>query len=205
MPRPAYSEQRVGEIQGEIIEAALAVFRRDGFTGLSLRAIAERMSWTPAALYRYFASKEELLAAIRAEGFAQMATALEGAHAEATDAADAARRAMRAYLGFALDEPELFQLMYQLDQRIAPSSPQVRTARERAFGHARAIAAEAIEAGLLEGDANLVAHALWAGCHGLAALAMAQQLDLGCSYDELVEPLLTRLTARLGDPPESNR
>ena len=151
------------------------------------------MGWSAAALYRYYASKDDLLSAIRAEGFARMGSALEEARCSESDSRNAARAAVRAYLGFALEEPESFRLMYELNQGDAQPVPTVRAERERAFSQARAIAEEAIEAGWLEGDANLAAHLLWVGCHGLATLAMADQLDLGCSYDDLVEPLLARL------------
>jgi len=193
MPRPAYSDDQVDSIQREIREVALGVFRQDGIRGLTLRAIAQKMDWSPAALYRYYACKNDLLAAIRAEGFSRMGIALEQARHAESDSRNAARAAIRAYLGFALDEPEIFRLMYELNQGDGPSVPAVHAARERAFSQARAVAEEAIEAGWLEGDANLAAHLLWVACHGLAALAMADQLDLGCSYDQLIEPLLDRL------------
>jgi AcrR family transcriptional regulator len=197
MARPAYSEERVDEIQAEILEVALEFFRREGSTALTLRAIAKRMGWTPAALYRYFGSKDDLLAAIRAHGFVRIRAAIESARLGAVDPADAAKRAIRAYLEFALDESALFRLMYELDQGDAPSLPHVRAEREGAFAQARAIAADAVEAGLMQGDANLAAHVLWVGCHGLASLALAHQLDLGCSYEDLVEPLIVRMTAPL--------
>ena len=196
MARPAYSDERVDEIQAEILEVALGIFRREGSAGLTLRAVADRMGWTPAALYRYFASKDELLAAIRAHGFVRMRVALGAARTESTHPADAARRAMRTYLEFALEEAALFRLMYELDQGDAPAL-HVYAEREGAFAQARAIVADAIDAGLMQGDPNVAAHVFWVGCHGLAALALAHQLDLGCSYDDLIEPLLTRLTAPL--------
>jgi len=197
MGRPEYSQDQVDAIQAEICAHAISVFRNEGIRGLTLRAVAKRMGWTATALYRYFKDKNELLAVIRAEGFVRIEARLAHARAGASNPADAARRAMRAYLGFALEEPEFFQLMYQLDQGEAPSAPEVRAERERAFSHARAIGADAVRAGLLPGDANLAAHVFWAGCHGLATLAIAEQLDLGCSYEELIEPLLERLTAPL--------
>jgi AcrR family transcriptional regulator len=193
MARPAYSDDQVDSIQREIREVALGVFRQGGMGKLTLRAIARKMGCSAAALYRYYASKDDLLTAIRAEGFARMGSTLEEARCSASDSRNAARAAMRAYLGFALEEPEVFRLMYELSQGDAQSAPTVRVERERAFSQARVLAEEAIEAGWLEGDANLAAHLLWVGCHGLATLAMADQLDLGCSYDELVEPLLARL------------
>lgn len=193
MARPAYSDDQVVSIQREIREVAIGVFRQEGIGGLTLRAIARKMGWSAAALYRYYASKDDLLTAIRTEGFARMGSALEEARCSESDSRNAARAAVRAYLGFALEEPEIFRLMYELNQGDAQPVPTVRAERERAFSQARLIAEEAIEAGWLEGDANLAAHLLWVGCHGLATLAMADQLDLGCSYDDLVEPLLARL------------
>ena len=196
MARPAYSQEQIHEIQEEILSVALSVYRRDGIRGLSVRTIAREMGRTPAALYRYYASKDDLLAAICTEGFGVMGGALRAARTEAKDAKVGARAALRAYLDFAIREPERFSLMYSLDQKNLPTIPAVRDAREHAFGEARAIAQEAIDAGWLAGDANLEAHLLWVSCHGLAALAMSDQLDLGCSYDDLVEPLLDRIVPR---------
>ena len=196
MARPAYSEDQVLEIQKEIRSVALAVFRSEGIRGLTLRNIAREMGRTPAALYRYYASKDDLLAALCAEGFRTMGAALRAARMEAPATKEGARAGIRAYLDFAIREPEQFSLMYSLDQRDHPSIPAVREARERAFGEARAIAQDAIDAGWLDGNPNVAAHLLWASCHGLAALALADQLDLGCSYEELVEPLIDRIVPR---------
>jgi AcrR family transcriptional regulator len=206
MARPAYSEDQILEIQEEIRSVALTVFRRDGIRALTLRNIAREMSRTPAALYRYYASKDDLLTAICADGFREMGAALRAAREGAGDTRVGARAAMRAYLDFAIREPERFSLMYSLDRRDLPVSSAVREARELAFGETRTIAEEAIEAGWLEGDPNVAAHLLWVSCHGLAALAMSDQLDLGCSYEDLREPLLDRIIpCRRGSPGVTRR
>jgi AcrR family transcriptional regulator len=203
--RPAYSSDRVDEIQRDILTAALHVFRRDGHRGLSLRAIAKQLGCTSAALYRYFDSKDRLLDAIRVDGYRRVEELLDSARRGASDPADAARRAMRAYLGFAAADSQTFRLMYDLHQGEVRSAPEVRVAREKAFDVARRIARDTIESGLLEGDPNLIAHVLWAGCHGLAALAMADQLDLGCSFEELVEPLVWQLTTTMRSEAQGTR
>jgi AcrR family transcriptional regulator len=196
MARPAYSEDLILEIQEAIRSVALTLFRSEGIRGLTLRNIAREMGRTPAALYRYYASKDDLLAALCAEGFRNMSAALRKARMEASSTKEGARAGVRAYLDFAVREPEQFSLMFSLDRRDLPSIPAVHQARELAFGEARAIAQQAIDAGWLDGDPNLVAHLLWASCHGLAALAQADQLDLGCSYEELTEPLIDRIVPR---------
>lgn len=193
MARPAYPDELVEQLQRRIVDAALLVFRRDGYRSVSLRAIARELGWTPAALYRYFPSKDALISAIRAEGFRRMEDALRSAQERGSDPLDRVGRAMHAYLRFAMEEPEVFQLMYDLLQSES-SAPEVQQARERAFGVAREIAAGAVAAGHLTGDANLLAHLYWVSAHGLATLAIAQQLDLGCEFDELAQALIQRLT-----------
>lgn len=182
------------EIQRSIRTAALEVFRRQGFGGLNLRAIAVELGWSATALYRYYASKEDLLNAIRVQGFRRMGDDLRAAKDAASTPIDAYRGAMRAVLDFAKAEPELFRLMFELNQADYPSSADVRSERKRSFAVAEEIASQCIDAGLFSGTPTLVAHLMWIGCHGLAALWMAQQLDLGCSYEELIEPTLNQYT-----------
>jgi AcrR family transcriptional regulator len=197
MARPAYSEDQIEAIHAEIRAHSIALFREGGVRGLTLRAVAKRMDWSAAALYRYFENKEDLLDSLRAEGFTRAGYALAQARESVDEPADAPRAVIRAYLDFAMEEPELFQLMFQLDQGAVPSGPKVRVERERAFEEARAVGVVAVEAGVFEGDANVAAHVLWAACHGLATLAIANQLDLGCRFEDLIDPLIERLTAPL--------
>ena len=51
---------------------------------------------------------------------------------------------------------------------------------------------QAIEAGVLTGDPNVVAHLLWSGLHGIVALHLAGMLHLGLDFDALVEAFIAR-------------
>ena len=51
----------------------------------------------------------------------------------------------------------------------------------------------AVQAGVLEGDPESVAHQMWAGLHGLVSLHLAGKLTLGRSAKTLLEPLLDTL------------
>lgn len=190
MVRPPYPPEQVGAIQRQIVEATLRVFRRDGYQAVSLRAIGAEMGRTAAALYRYFASKDDLISAVRVAGFEQMQAVLEAARARSDDPLQAVRYAFRDYISFAFEEPELFRLMYDLNQAEAGAQDAVRGAREQAFDVVRRIAADAIDAGLLEGEPNLLAHLAWINAHGLALLASTGQLELGLAIEDLIEPLI---------------
>ncbi len=209
MGRPAYSEEEIETIRQGIRDHALRLLRLHGYRDVTLKQIATEMGWTPAALYRYFGSKDEIFASIRAEGFAHIREILQRAKDEAPSLLDAVRGAARAYFDFALREPETFRVLYELDQGEMAGSAEVKREREAAFSVVRELAAEAVEAGVLEGDPNRAAHLLWVVCHGLLTLELAHQLDLGCSFDELVEPALDQLIrsarapARTSAPPEA--
>jgi len=58
--------------RGLILDAARAVFERDGLDGASLRAIAAQAGYTPAALYFHFDSKEALYAEVLGQSIAAL-------------------------------------------------------------------------------------------------------------------------------------
>src|SRR5690606_35234074 len=58
------AERRKKAQEARILDAALAIVAEGGLDALSIKAIAERADYSPAALYRYFASKDELVAAL---------------------------------------------------------------------------------------------------------------------------------------------
>jgi AcrR family transcriptional regulator len=58
------AERRRRAQESRILEAALEVIAETGIDALSIKSIAERADYSPAALYRYFESKDELVAAL---------------------------------------------------------------------------------------------------------------------------------------------
>src|SRR5579864_374997 len=56
-------------VQRSILDAARELFVTEGFQNVSLRKIAERIEYSPAAIYSYFASKDDIFFALAEEGF----------------------------------------------------------------------------------------------------------------------------------------
>lgn len=196
MARPAYSNDERHRIEAQIREAALHCFGRMGYRAASMRSIAAELGWSAPALYRYYENKEALIAAVRAEGFAELCEALGALRTSGQPSLEIIRAAMVTYLTFAQDRSDLYQLMYELDQGEIAEHPDVAANRRAAFAQAEGMAEAFLAEVGAEGSANRMAHLFWIGAHGLAALAVANQLDLGQSYEELVEPLLQMM---LGD------
>lgn len=81
-PQANRSERRArarGAARAAILEAARRVAARDGARNLSLRAAAAEAGFAPAALYGYFASKDELLLALAAEDLSALSRAMRDA------------------------------------------------------------------------------------------------------------------------------
>lgn len=193
MARPFLTGDQRQAFEVKIKRAALMLFAREGYRATSLRAIARELRCSATALYSYYDSKESLLAALRAEGFIIMRQHLADARTGSATSVDAVRHAILAYLDFAGQQPELFQLMYELDQGEIANDPVVANERRLAFAEAQGITADLLVASGLDGDANLLAHILWISAHGLVTASLARQLDLGFSREALIEPLIQTL------------
>jgi AcrR family transcriptional regulator len=101
-------------LEDEILRAARAHLATDGAAGLSLRAIARDVGMVSSAIYRYVASRDELLTRLIVSGYESLAEAVTAAHA-AVDPADlsgrwtAVGRSLRAW---ALEHPHDWALLY---------------------------------------------------------------------------------------------
>lgn len=102
--------------ENEIKELAWAQIAEVGPGGLSLREIARQMGMTSSALYRYFASRDDLVEVLRGDGFAALADSLEVAEAESKERALTPPQRWlhfaKAYRRWALDHPSQYALAF---------------------------------------------------------------------------------------------
>ncbi|SDD46632.1 TetR/AcrR family transcriptional regulator [Auraticoccus monumenti] len=110
-------EQLRVQMVSDIKQHALAQLAEGGPEALSLNAIARAMRVSGPALYRYFASREDLLGELAADGYDSLGEALEAA-ADGADVRDDGVRGARlravaaAYRGWVLAHPHLYRLMF---------------------------------------------------------------------------------------------
>ena len=74
-PRPARKRPgryHHGSLREALIQAAVRVIERDGIDALTLRSVSSMLGVSQTAMYRHFADKDSLLAAVGAEGFATL-------------------------------------------------------------------------------------------------------------------------------------
>ncbi|MDP9375203.1 MAG: TetR/AcrR family transcriptional regulator [Chloroflexota bacterium] len=162
-----------------ILAAAREIAAEEGWPAVTIRKIAARIEYSPPAIYEYFDSKEAILLALMRRGYAEQLAAVE----RAVRAADGPEGALlgigRAYLDFAVDAPDLYQVMYNLGGASLPAA-EARKEGVR-IGDVVGTVIEAIlrqhgrEPDDIEGKVTL----LWGTMHGLAALLMAGRIAGG--------------------------
>lgn len=193
MPRAALSHDEIANFRERICSAASRLFAEQGYDAITLRAVAAEIGCSPMTPYRYFKDKEEIFASVRAAAFRRFAAYKEAEIAGITDPTLRLRALGHAYIGFALEDPDGYRIMFALLQGSASEHPEVMRDGSRAWALIREAISQAIAAGVLKGDVDTVAHLFWAGMHGIVSLELAGKLNLGRDLRALVEPMLDSL------------
>src|SRR5829696_7163436 len=104
-------EREKQELRGRILEAARELFLAHGYDAVTMRKIAERIEYSPTAIYQHFADKDALVAELCRHDFRNFAAHF--ARAAATeDPIERLRASGRAYFDFAVEYPQHYRLMF---------------------------------------------------------------------------------------------
>lgn len=106
-----------------VLDAARAVFFELGLEGTSIREIAQRAGYTPGAIYSYFASKEEVYAALLGESLERLNAVVQKSASSTKARANALARleaSARAFFQFYADNPRDLDLGFYLFQGMQP-------------------------------------------------------------------------------------
>lgn len=99
--------------KAEILAAAAAAFAETGFAGTQVQAIADRLGVGNGTVFRYFPTKEALFLAAVERGLSELSAAMDAVLATDAPAIEQVRAAVRTYLRFFHDRPELAELFIQ--------------------------------------------------------------------------------------------
>ena len=161
-----------GNLREALIRAALELIERKGIAGFTFAEAARFAGVSPAAPYRHFRDRDELMASVALRGFEQFEAALarawDGGRPELFAALD---RLGKAYLDFARTQPAFYSAMFEAGVPVG-ADPSLRQASERAFAVLRG-AADGICAAMPAAPRPpvlMVALHIWAMAHGVASL-----------------------------------
>jgi len=189
-------EREKANLRRAILDAARELFVTEDFHAVSMRRIAEKIEYSPTAIYLYFKDKEEILAHLASEGFTLLAERFEVLHNP--DPIERLREGARIYIDFARAQTQYFQIMFQIGPQLMPDGSEACMDKAnlgmRAFGFIVSCVQEANAKGLLRPFAseNIAAHVLWAQIHGAAALMLSGRLGKLTpeEYDTFAEELI---------------
>ena len=190
-------------VRRAILDAARELFVAEGFNNVSIRKIAERIEYSPAAIYGYFPSKDDIFFALAEEGFRLLCDLGAGPRAARTDqtpSLDHVRGIFTRLYEFSRDQPQYFALMF-VDRsvpRISREYERFAFAREKKGDIVKEIAA-CIDAGLLPRslDPTVAMRALMIGVIGVAVLRLSERLAPGENADQLAADTLKLTLAGL--------
>jgi AcrR family transcriptional regulator len=118
-------------VRRAILDAARDLFVTEGYENVSLRKIADRIEYSPASIYSYFPSKDEIFIALAEEGVSLLAEASRES-LEGLSAIDRLRRIVFRLYRFSVDHPQYFALMFvdRTVPRICREHERFASARE---------------------------------------------------------------------------
>jgi AcrR family transcriptional regulator len=155
-------------LRQRILDTAEQMLESEDLSALSMREVARRAGVTHQAPYHHFADRESILAELVCQGFTELARRLTKANnlAAKADKRRVIVEAGLAYVGFAIDHPGIFRIMFRRELCDATRFPAAMVASERAYAELQRLVAV-----LHEGSASpVLASTYWAQVHGLASL-----------------------------------
>jgi AcrR family transcriptional regulator len=181
-----------GNLKEALVRAALELIAKKGPSGFTFAEAARWAGVSPAAPYRHFRDRDELLADIAYRGFERFEDALTKAWDDGRPMPSVAfERLGKAYLAFARTEPAYYSAMFEAGIPL-DLNPDLRAASERAFAVLRSATEKLIATMPAERRPPTLMMALhiWALSHGVASLfgrGDAARRTLPISADELLE------------------
>lgn len=156
-----------------ILDAAREMFVKDGVEAVTMRAIAEKIEYTPTAIYHHFEDKHALLRELAAHDLGALAQAFRRI-GKIADPIERLRALGRAYIRFGLENPSHYRFLFMTP------SPGKRKAREKnlendAYAFLHRAVSDAIKAGRLRpelSDPDELAVACWSVTHGIVSLTI---------------------------------
>src|ERR1700726_3122011 len=154
--------------RAQIISAARRIAELEGWSNVTVRRLADQLSYSQPPLYAHFGSREGILAAVAIEGFQEMGLALKKAR-KRVKRGNTVESVAAAYLEFAASSPALYEVMFSLSLSVpfddAATPPELRFAFSQLLE-------------LFQGQSSkseILSELFWASLHGIAELSRTKR------------------------------
>jgi AcrR family transcriptional regulator len=176
-------EREKSETRDKILDAARELFVSEGYEGVSMRRVAEKIEYSPTAIYLHFADKNELFRELCHQDYARLAEVFQSS-VMSTDPIERLREIARIYANFGVGNPNHYKFLFmtphpghELDEedREMQGNPE-----KDAYAFLRWAVQQALDAGCFRPelrDVEAISQTLWAAVHGVISLHIAKGCD----------------------------
>lgn len=166
-------------LRQEILDAARDIFVKEGYDRLSMRRVADKIEYSPTAIYLHFRDKDELVFSLCEETFSRLVRELESLDG-GKDPIARLKLGLRRYVDFGLKNPQHYIATFIVphaerdDPKIAARYKDDSTMGMRALGILRAQVEACVSAKKLRRvNVDTATRALWSAIHGVTSLLIA--------------------------------
>ncbi|MEO6499009.1 MAG: TetR/AcrR family transcriptional regulator [Mucilaginibacter sp.] len=179
-------QRQKDEVRNDIIYAAWNMVKNEGWNSISIRKIADAIEYSVPVIYDHFENKEAIYLEFAKKGFRKLTEKVIVAKDEHTDPAKQIKAMADAYWDFAINNSELYQLMFGIGMaccEIGKAMPE-----QEKFRH---LVMEPIEAlikanGRTDINSCLKYHTFWSVMHGLISIKIVGNSDIDAELNKLV-------------------
>jgi AcrR family transcriptional regulator len=195
-------EQARETVRREILAASRQIITEEGFSALTMRKLAERIGYSPAAIYLHFRNRDQIAHEVSREGYADLLAALtEAAASSARDPVSRLRALCQAYVRFGLENPQTYSLIFMEDPAYLAAvlaHPSADDPGARAYALLVEVAGALMAAGrrlpkvgkpARAATAVEFAETIWAALHGIVSLKLTCPV-FPTSSAEVLTPLM---------------
>ena len=179
--------------RGEILEAAQRIFVAEGYQGATIRKIADEVGVSSTALYMHFKDKDEILLEISDGAINRLLEINSELSVRPIDAVTRVRLMLDAYMEFALENPNAYQLVFCAHAGVMSDAKTEATQAlgDRCFQKFIDVVEEIAASGRLRtGSVDSAAQVLWTSCHGLVSLIITKPTFKWATNEELRRVML---------------
>lgn len=167
----ALTNQEFDAFRDTLCTVATGLFAREGFGAVTLRRLAAEAGCSRQTPYRFFRNKDDIFAEVYLRCHKIFTGYCEHAAAGTDDAREMLLRIRDAYLKFAHDEPDAYEVVFGMEPPV--QFPRVAEQLEYSWSSLQALFAEAVRQGVVEGDPASLGYLFWTMLDGLAKLQKA--------------------------------
>ncbi len=172
------------QMQTAILDTARTIVTDNGIDALTIRAVAQELSYSPGAIYDYFESKEDILNCLYFAGANGLGGRMEQVIADSPPGTSAIEQLIaigHAYRAHATANRELYRLIFGGIKDVpAPPGPAISEEEIGGYGTLIRLARRGIaEGSIIDIPISLIAHAVWAAVHGFVSLELQGHITGG--------------------------